>query len=71
MNVWGLTDKGITRSENQDAYMIDALSSTQMIMAVCDGMGGAKAGNIASEMAIAYFHEYLKINSNLLCPKVK
>ncbi len=56
MNAWGYTDVGKHRKENQDAYLIDIdHKHRQALCVVCDGMGGAKAGNIASKVAIDSF----------------
>lgn len=56
MNAWGYTDVGKQRTENQDAYCIDINKEhAQALCVVCDGMGGAKAGNIASKVAIEAF----------------
>lgn len=56
MNAWGYTDVGKQRKENQDAYYIDINEEwRQAVCVVCDGMGGAKAGNIASKVAIDAF----------------
>ncbi len=56
MNAWGYTDVGKQRKENQDAYFIDInYEHRQAICVVCDGMGGANAGNVASKVAIEAF----------------
>lgn len=55
MNVWTITDTGVVRQQNQDACRVEILSPTQMLLMVCDGMGGARAGNIASELAVGAF----------------
>lgn len=56
MNVWGLTDTGLVRKENQDAYAVRMNhESGHMVCVVCDGMGGAKGGRIASTMAVSTF----------------
>lgn len=56
MNAWGYTDVGKQRKENQDAYYIDINNEhRQAICVVCDGMGGANAGNVASKVAIEAF----------------
>lgn len=61
MRAWGLTDVGGVRTQNQDSYYIDLIPEDRMsILVVCDGMGGAKAGNIASEMAVGAYVEELK-----------
>ena len=47
---------GMTRSTNEDAFCAlagpDAPSGSDALLAVADGMGGHKAGEVASEMAI-------------------
>jgi PPM family protein phosphatase len=43
------TDTGRVRPQNEDAFMSRA---EQGLFVVCDGMGGAPAGEVASEMAI-------------------
>ena len=55
MQIWGLTDPGNIRSQNQDAYNIVEFGHDRAIMIVCDGMGGAKSGNVASSMAAEAF----------------
>lgn len=60
MQIFGKTDKGIIRETNQDAYSYDMLSPTAVFAVVCDGMGGANAGNVASEYAVRIISDYLK-----------
>ena len=55
MQYWGLTDPGCTRTQNQDAYQIVQLDKNTLLCVVCDGMGGAKSGNVASSLAIDVF----------------
>ena len=55
MQSWGLTDPGCIRPQNQDTYQIEQLDSNSLIAVVCDGMGGAKSGNIASSLAADVF----------------
>lgn len=57
MNVWGITHRGVVREQNQDAFACQTLSDGRIIAVVCDGMGGARAGNIASTMAVDIFME--------------
>ena len=57
MNVWGITDRGKIREQNQDAFAHQVLPDGRVIALVCDGMGGARAGNIASSMAVDVFME--------------
>ena len=43
------TDTGRVRALNEDAYM---LRTDEGLFVVCDGMGGAPAGEVASQMAV-------------------
>lgn len=53
------TDKGRMRANNQDAYFAGELEGGAVFAVVCDGMGGAKAGNVASETAVKLISEYV------------
>ena len=55
MEYWGLSDTGKVRAQNQDVFRIEELDRNTILAAVCDGMGGAKSGNIASRLAIDVF----------------
>ncbi len=60
MQYWGLTDLGCARSQNQDAYQIEVLDKRTLLCVVCDGMGGAKSGNVASSLALDVFVQEIK-----------
>lgn len=60
MKYWGLTDPGCARSQNQDAFVIEELDKHTLLCVVCDGMGGAKSGNIASTLAADVFLQEIK-----------
>ena len=60
MQSWGLTDKGCVRKMNQDAYEIQQLDRNTLLCVVCDGMGGAKSGNIASSLAVDVFSQEIQ-----------
>lgn len=63
MNFRAITDKGIVRNQNQDTYYAFCDDPSELaILLVCDGMGGANAGNVASEMAAQVFSEETKKN---------
>ena len=62
MQSWGLTDPGCVRKQNQDAYQIEQLDRNALLCVVCDGMGGAKSGNIASTLAVDVFVQEVKRN---------
>jgi len=55
VNVWTISDIGAVRKQNQDACRVEVLSPERMLLVVCDGMGGARAGNVASEVAAQAF----------------
>ena len=60
MNCFGLTDKGKVRQENQDSFLIeDCEKASCSILALCDGMGGANAGGLASQLSAKAFVNYL------------
>ena len=60
MQSWGLSDQGCVRKQNQDAYHIEQLDRNTQLCVVCDGMGGAKSGNIASSLAVDVFVQEVK-----------
>ncbi len=55
MESWGLTDQGCVRKQNQDTYHMEQLDDNTLLCVVCDGMGGAKSGNVASSLAADVF----------------
>ena len=62
MQYWALTDPGCVRPQNQDTYQIVKLDRGALLCVVCDGMGGAKSGNIASTLAADVFTQEIKRN---------
>ena len=60
MQYWGLSDQGCVRKQNQDAYHIEQLDRNTLLCIVCDGMGGAKSGNVASSLAVDVFVQEVK-----------
>ncbi len=60
MNMTGFSDKGLVRSSNQDAFAIGTMDDGSNWAVVCDGMGGANGGNIASRLAVDHFSASLK-----------
>ena len=60
MQAWGLTDLGCVRTQNQDSFLIEKLDRHTLLCVVCDGMGGAKSGNIASTLAADVFVQEIK-----------
>ncbi len=60
MEYWGLTDPGSVRAQNQDAFHMERLDKHTVLCIVCDGMGGAKSGNVASSLAVDVFVQEVK-----------
>ena len=60
MQCWGLSDTGCVRKQNQDSYKIVELDRNSLLCIVCDGMGGAKSGNVASSLAVDVFVEEMQ-----------
>ena len=60
MQYWGITDPGCVRPQNQDTYLIEVLDKNTLLCVVCDGMGGAKSGNVASSLAADVFVQEIK-----------
>lgn len=68
MKSWGISHVGLQRKLNEDAYVIRTFGEhEQAYFVVCDGMGGAKAGDVASRVALESFSERLE---SLLKPKM-
>ena len=49
-----ITDPGKVREQNEDSVIIVKNASGEYLMAVADGMGGHKGGEIASSLAISH-----------------
>jgi len=60
MQYWALSDPGVARTQNQDTYLIENLDKNTLLCVVCDGMGGAKSGNVASTLAADVFTQEVK-----------
>ena len=71
MQFWGLTDAGCVRKQNQDTYFVEQLDRSSAICVVCDGMGGAKSGNVASSLAAEVFIREVKRNYSALMDREK
>ncbi len=61
MKIWKITDTGLVRKDNQDSYgVIEETASGHTVCVVCDGMGGAAAGALASSIAVETFLQSLQ-----------
>ena len=54
MEVFSKSDVGLVRTQNQDDFRFGVISPNCVWAVVCDGMGGANGGNIASAAAVDY-----------------
>lgn len=57
MKITAKTDVGKVRSSNQDSYAAGELPNGVAWAVVCDGMGGAAGGNVASSVAVKMISE--------------
>ena len=70
MKSFGLSDKGKVRADNQDCFLLELCPERDcLIAALCDGMGGAKAGGIASTLCVKTF--VAKVYEKLCASKSK
>ncbi len=59
MEIYGKTDIGKKRHSNQDAFITGKLADDAAFAIVCDGMGGANAGNVASRNGAEAIADYI------------
>lgn len=58
-NVFGATDRGLARDNNEDAFLINL---EHQLFAVADGLGGLPSGDLASHLAIDSLNEIVSKN---------
>ncbi|WP_242743537.1 PP2C family serine/threonine-protein phosphatase [Allobaculum sp. Allo2] len=58
--VYGLTDIGKSRDLNEDSFLIARNRHGALLLMVCDGIGGAVSGEVASAMACQIAKSSLK-----------
>ena len=66
MNYYALTDIGKVRNKNQDQATVIANVKDQVIAIVCDGMGGHRAGEIASRVVMDQLLIVLTVSPHLI-----
>ena len=57
MQTFYFTDPGKVRSHNEDSVTIISNNNKEYILAIADGMGGHKAGEVASRIAIEHIKD--------------
>ena len=64
MQTFYITDTGKIRDHNEDNVIILNNENNEYILAVADGMGGHKAGEVASEIVINHLtEEFYRLDS--------
>ena len=66
MRYSGLTDQGKTRESNQDTYNVCENDRGDLLAIVCDGVGGASHGEVASSLAIKHMLSKFEDNEDFL-----
>lgn len=62
MEYYSLTDKGKVRKNNQDSVIVAHNLNGDLMALVCDGIGGNKAGDIASFQTVTYLSKIFSEN---------
>ena len=60
MRSFYLTDVGKVRNHNEDSVIILKNHNNEYLLAVADGMGGHRAGEVASSIAITYLAHHFQ-----------
>ncbi|MDG4655887.1 Stp1/IreP family PP2C-type Ser/Thr phosphatase [Ectobacillus antri] len=69
MKTFFLSDRGRVRQHNEDSAGVFRNLDGDILAVVADGMGGHRAGDIASSMTIQLFHDYWEQTYNMKTPK--
>ena len=68
MLIKGNSDIGKVRTANEDGFNFGTFDDGTAWAIVCDGMGGARGGNIASSMVVDMISDKIKKCYNKLMP---
>ena len=60
INFFGLSDMGRQRTNNEDAFVAEALDENTVLAVAIDGVGGYEGGEVAAAIAQKEIPEYLK-----------
>lgn len=60
MEIFSKSDIGLVRTQNQDDCRFGVISPSCVWAVVCDGMGGANGGNIASATAVEFISKEIE-----------
>lgn len=62
MKVFGISDKGICRGQNEDSfyYSVEPCGKLSTLFLVADGMGGHLAGEVASKYTVEHIPDYVQ-----------
>ncbi len=63
----GRTNLGLVRQKNEDSFFVsnEQIGCFRSLYIVADGIGGSRAGEVASSGAVSFFREYIQENVNL------
>jgi len=70
MEIGACSEIGRVRSMNEDHYTILTLPPDVHVFIIADGMGGHKAGEVASKMAVELTHDFLETNYNTMLDNI-
>ncbi len=67
MQIIAKSEIGNVREINQDYVLYKTLNDSETIAVLCDGMGGHKAGEVASKLTAHYIAEHFECHSQFSC----
>lgn len=61
-----MSDQGLTREANQDSYIVCENKQGDLLAVVCDGVGGANHGEVASSLAVKHMVSRFEENEDFI-----